>query len=225
MESDFSGFDFAVEETGALSERQQSDLLRLFEQSYRQANPAFLAKSLATLRYAAVAVSDGVAVGFAVAETRVMDLPRLPAQVVNLAGICCIAPEFRRRGLFGELEGRAMKAGAVPEAPRSLFCGRMAHPAAMRGIARLPTTLPRPGSRPSSWQQEVGKAIAGAFAVHDFDPETFVCIGSGTPIGYPRIAFEVEPHEWEVFRPVDRDRGDALLTIAWFPAAPPGWSA
>ncbi len=33
----------------------------------------------------------------------------------------------------------------------------------------------------------------------------------------------VEPEEWEVFRAVNRDRGDALLAIAWNPDAPPGW--
>jgi hypothetical protein len=223
MASDFSEFDFVVKETRVLSEQERGELLRLFELNYRQANPAFLEKSLATLRYAALAFHDGVAVGFGVAETRVMDLPRLPDQVVSLAGISCIAPEFRRRGLFGKLELLAFQAEAVPDSPRRLACGRMAHPAAMRTIARFPSCVPRPGVRPTSWQQEVGRAIAEAYAVRDFDPETFVCIGSGTPTGYPRIEFDVEPHEWDVFKPVDRDRGDALLAVAWVPDAPAEW--
>ena len=223
MASDFSEFDFTVKETRALSEQERGELLRLFELNYRQANPAFLEKSLATLRYAAMAFHDGVAVGFGLAETRVMDLPRLPAQVVSLAGICCVASEFRRRGLFGKLELLAISAEAVPERPRRLACGRMAHPAAMRTIARFPKSVPRPGVRPTAWQQEVGWAIAEAYGVRDFDPETFVCIGSGTPTGYPRIEFDVEPHEWEVFKPVDRDRGDALLAIAWVPDPPREW--
>jgi hypothetical protein len=99
----------------------------------------------------------------------------------------------------------------------------MAHPAALRSIARLPTVVPRTGHRLTRWQQEVGRAIAEAYGVHGFDPETFVCLGSGQPIGYPDIEFDVEPHEWEIFEPVDRDRGDALLAIAWAPDAPPGW--
>ena len=69
----------------------------------------------------------------------------------------------------------------------------------------------------------LGQAIAEAYGVHGFDPETFVCLGSGQPIGYPDIEFDVEPHEWEIFEPVDRDRGDALLALAWAPDAPPGW--
>jgi hypothetical protein len=164
-----------------------------------------------------------VAVGFGVAETRVMDLPRLPDQVVSMAGICCIAPEFRRRGLFGKLELLAFQANVVPDRPRRIACGRMAHPAALRTMAQFPSCVPRPGVRPTAWQQEVGRAIAEAYAVRDFDPETFVCIGSGTPTGYPRIEFDVEPHEWQVFEPVDRDRGDALLAVAWVPDAPAGW--
>ena len=83
--------------------------------------------------------------------------------------------------------------------------------------------VPTPGVRPTARQQEVGQAIAQAYGVHAFDPETFVCIGAGEPIGYPRIEVKVEPHEWEVFRPVDRDRGDALLAMMWTPDAPPGW--
>jgi hypothetical protein len=142
---------------------------------------------------------------------------------VSLAGICCIAPSYRRRGLFGELERLALAARFTPERPRRLVCGRMAHPAAFRSMGRLPTAVPGPGSRPTSWQREGGAAIAETYGVAGFDPETFVCMGDGRPIGHPRIEFEVEPEEWDLFTPVDRDRGDALLAISWFPDAPPGW--
>jgi hypothetical protein len=37
------------------------------------------------------------------------------------------------------------------------------------------------------------------------------------------IELEAEPSEWEMFRPVDRDRGDALLGICWHPDPPLGW--
>ncbi len=84
--------------------------------------------------------------------------------------------------------------------------------------------VPRPGVRPTAWQREVGRAIADAYGEERFDPETFVCKGTGTPIGYPVIDFEVEPVDWEVFRHVDRERGDSLLGIAWMPGAPPGWA-
>jgi hypothetical protein len=220
---DLSGLELTLKETAVLSEAERRALLGLFESSYRRANPAFLEKSLQTLRWAALAHREGRPVGFALAETRVMDLPRLPDQVVSLAGICCIRKEHRRRGLFGELERRAFHAEEVPESPRRLFCGRMAHPAALRTIGRIPTVLPRSGHRTTPWQQEVGQAIAAAYGVHGFDPETFVCIGSGEPIGYPDVDQDVEPHEWELFEPVDRDRGDALLAIAWAPDVPPGW--
>jgi hypothetical protein len=220
---DLSGLDLTLKETEALSTAERRALLGLFQSSYRQANPAFLEKSLQKLRWAALAHQGGRPVGFALAETRVMDLPRLPAQVVSLAGICCVRKEHRRRGLFGELERLAFTAQEVPEAPRRLFCGRMAHPAALRTIARIPTVLPRAGHRPTPWQREVGQTVAAAYGVHGFDPETFVCIGPGEPIGYPDIDQDVDPHEWEVFDPVDRDRGDALLAIAWAPDVPPGW--
>jgi GNAT superfamily N-acetyltransferase len=220
---DLARFEFRVGETSSLSAQARRVLFDLFEANYSRANPAFLERSLRTLRYVARAELDGAPAGFALGETRVMELPRLGTQVVSLAGICCVAPEHRRRGLFGELMRLAIAEAEVPEKPRRLVCGRMAHPAPMRTIGRLPTAVPKPGHRLSAWQREVGAVIAKAYGVHDFDPETFVCIGSGEPIGYPRIEFDVEPHEWEIFAPVDRDRGDALLSIAWSPDAPPGW--
>jgi hypothetical protein len=220
---ELSGFEFSVGDASALSERVRRSLFDLFDASYRRANHTFLERSLRALRWVATVEHEGAPAGFALADVRVMALPRLGPQVVHLAGICCIAPQHRRRGLLAKLELRAMTAAGVPEAPRRLVCGRMAHPAAMRTIDRLPTSVPKRSVLPSAWQREVGAVVAEAYGVHDFDPETFVCIGAGEPIGYPRIEMDVEPHEWEIFAPVDRDRGDALLAIAWAPDAPKGW--
>jgi hypothetical protein len=220
---DLTSIDFRVVETDKVSAEDFQKILALFQANYRQANRVYLEKSLETLRYVALAEHEGTMVGFGFGESRVMDLPRLPAQVVNLAGICCIAPQFRRRGLFEQLEYRTMLATQMPPHSRRLTSGRMAHPAAMRKMALHPTVVPKPGVRPTPWQQQVGQAIAAAYGSHAFDPETFVCIGTGEPTGYPIIDFEVEPWEWEVFRQVNRDRGDALLVMVWTPDAPPGW--
>jgi hypothetical protein len=216
-------FDYEVLEASSISARHRESLLRLFRANYRDANPAFVDKSLSVLRYVAIARHEGKAIGFAMGESRRMDLPRLPDQLVSLAGLACIDPEFRRRGLFFGLSMRALAWNAPTQVARRLFCGRMAHPAALRSVTRLAKTLPSPGIRPTAWQQEVGRTIADTYGVFDFDPETFVCIGDGRPIGYPRIDFEVEPEEWEAFARVNRDRGDALLAIAWLPDSPPGW--
>jgi hypothetical protein len=225
MPDDLAGFEFEVLEARALSSSHRTALLALFDANYRDANAAFLDRSLATLRHVALGYRDELPVGFALGEARVMDLPRLADQVVHLAGICCIAPNFRRRGLLIKLELLASSATETPEAERRLVCGRMAHPAALRSIGRLPGLVPRADRSPTVWQQEVGTTIAEAYGSHGFDPRTFVCIGDGRPIGYPRIEFEVEPHEWKVFEPVDRDRGDALLGVAWAPNPPSGWEA
>lgn len=219
----FSSFDFKVVETCKASAEDLQNAFALFEMNYRQANRAYLEKSLGTLRYFTLAEHQGTPAGFAVGERRVMDLPRLPAQVVELAGICCIASQFRRRGLFSMLEALAIGAAKVPEHQRRLTCGRVAHPAAMRTIAVNPTVVPKPGVRPTPWQKEIGHAIGSAYGAHAFDQETFVCVGSGEPIGSPIIEVEVQPEEWDVFRQVNRDRGDTLLAIVWVPDAPPGW--
>lgn len=220
---DFSDFELDVRESSALSEGERRELQALFEQSYRQANPEFLERSLKRLRYVARSLHEGKPSGFALGETRWLELPRLPAQSVSMAGICCIRSDLRRRGLFGKLAALTLGAGDAPQPARRLLSGRMAHPAALRRMAASPTVVPKPGVPPTAWQREVGQAIAEAYGVYGFDAETFVCLGNGVPIGYPIIDFEVEPHEWEVFGPVNRDRGDALLALAWHPDAPPGW--
>lgn len=220
---------FHTVEGTKLSASEREAMFALFDVCYRDANHPYLEKSFGTLKWVALAWHEGALAGFSLAESRVMDLPRLPATPVHLAGICCIGFEFRRRHLFATLERMA---GLLPEgtaldrsAVRSLGCGRMAHPASFRGMTRIPSVVPKPGVAPTAWQQEVGQAIAREYGVKDFDPRTFVVHGSGVPIGYPVIEMEVEPRDWEVFQEVNRDRGDSLLGIAWTPDAPAGWDA
>jgi hypothetical protein len=198
-------------------------MMALFDRCYRQADHAYLEKALGRLKYVSTATRAGALVGFALGEARVLDLPRLPGQLTLLAGICCIAPEMRRRRLFGELERRSMLAAGLQASGRILSCGRMAHPASLRVMQHNAGVVPRRGVRPTPWQQAVGTAIADAYGVAGFDPETFVCRGSGTPIGYPILEVEATPEDWELFGPVDRDRGDSLLGISWMPDAPEGW--
>lgn len=218
-----SEFQFRVMPSSEAEAGDLAAIAELFKGAYRQANLAYLEKSLARLGYLALAYHEGQAAGFALGETRLMELPRLPDQVVALAGICCIGMAFRRRGLFGRLEALALSAARAPRAERALSCGRMAHPASFRGMSRSPSVVPKPGVRPTKWQKEVGQAVAEAYGVYGFDPETFVCIGNGTPIGYPVIDIEAGPDEWQVFEAVDRDRGDSLLGISWGQNPPPGW--
>ena len=209
--------------TRDLDGKTLGEVVSLFHDSYREGDEAHLRRSLDKLRFIATARSrDGLA-GFALGEMRVMDLPRLAAQTVALAGVCCIASPFRRSGLFRTLGQRAISAGDVENPGRVLHCGRVAHPASFRTMTWNPTHVPKRSVPPTPWQREIGAAIAAAYGVRHFDPETFVCIGNGRPIGYPLMDIEVEPEEWEVFASVDRGRGDALLGFFWMPDAPEGW--
>lgn len=220
---DSAEFEFETARSDALTAAQRTQVFGLFDACYRQANHAYLEKSLTRLRFVSLALHADKAAGFGLGEARVMDLPRLAQQTVILAGLSCVAPEFRRLGLFGRLEAQTIRASDPPWSERILMCGRMAHPAAFRVMSSNPTAVPAPGRRPTAWHMEVGQAIADEYGVETFDPEHFVCVGSGTPIGFPIVELEVEPWEWEVFQPVDRERGDSLLGIAWSPDAPSGW--
>jgi len=218
------GIETNVKRTDALTGDDLEKVHRLFSHSYRQANHSYLEKSISKLRYMALAKMGGKLVGFTVADTVKTQLPRLPGpQVVVLAGISCITPEYRRMGLFRGLETLAVNAnGLLTPETRYLTCGRMAHPASFRVINRSPSVIPKYGVPLSDWHKEIGLRVAELYGIN-LDPETFVVIGDGSPIGYPVIEIQVEEWEWLPFESVNRDRGDSLLGITWTPDAPEGW--
>jgi hypothetical protein len=219
------GFVFRTVPTDSLTTADRRLLSEVFDAGFRHANQAYLEKLLGQLRRVSMALHGEKPAGFTVSDVRSMDLPRLPEQIVMLGGLACVAPEYQRQGLMIELARRNFIESTPRWSERALFCVRYGHPAAFTAIvARLESGVPRPGVRPTAWQQEVGRVIADAYGVESFDPETFVCMGAGAPIGYPIIDLEVEPRDWEVFRHVDRERGDSLLGIVWMPDAPKGWA-
>jgi hypothetical protein len=198
-------------------------VFELFHASYRNANDSYLERSLHALGAIAIAQTpDGELVGFALGESRTLDVPRLGNRLVSLAGIACVDPRWRRRGLFSALAGPLLD-GSPDTGGERLAAGRVAHPASYRSFA-LPSAVPRPGLSLTSWHKEVGAVVAAAYGAHDFDAEHFVCIGEGAGPGEPIVDIEgVTDEERGLFEYVDRRRGDGLLVIGWFPSAPDGW--
>jgi hypothetical protein len=74
----------------------------------------------------------------------------------------------------------------------------------------------------SGWHKQIGLLVADLYRV-TLDPETFIVRGVGMPIGYPDLEYDITEEEWLPFLAVNRDRGDSLLGITWFPDAPEGW--
>jgi hypothetical protein len=210
--------------TTALEKDDLEQVHHLFDLSYSQANHAYLEKSFTKLRYIALATSGESLVGFAVADTVETLIPRMEdQQIVTLAGICCVDANYRRVGLFKKLEILAAGASGILHAEkRVLLCGRMAHPVSFRTMRGFPSVIPKMGVPLSDWHKEMGLRVAELYG-STLDPETLVIMGNGTPIGYPNIDYEVADEEWLPFQAVNRDRGDALLGIFWFPDAPEGW--
>ncbi|HMK65499.1 MAG TPA: hypothetical protein VK564_06865 [Thermodesulfobacteriota bacterium] len=223
-ENGLSHLNIRVLRAKALSGVDRERVHQLFELTYRQANHEYLERSLLKLKYVALATDQDKPAGFALADMLEAPLPGLPEpQNIMLAGICCVAPEFRRLGLFTRLEVLAAReSGLFTPGKRILTCGRMAHPVSFRTLRNSPTVIPNPGRPLSDWHKEVGVAVAELYGVN-LDPETFVVQGAGRPIGYPDLEFEITAEEWLPFQAVNRDRGDSLLGIAWFPDAPEGW--
>lgn len=222
-----TGVKIAVTSAAKLSESQHKGLHRLFDIAYEAADHDYLERSLTKLGSVSMAFADdddGQLVGFSLGDVRTLELPSVGPTPAMLAGLACIDPTRRRLGLFRYLSNLSLRAaGTVPPGRLALGAGRMAHPASMRIFAVAPTLVPKAGQTPSPLQQTVGRVVADAYGVADFDPETFVCRGLGKPIGFPRMSQEVEAHEWDVFSPVNRGRGDSLLALIWHGEAPIDW--
>ncbi len=214
-----------TEQTASLSSADRDQAHALFDRAYDRANHTYLDASLETLRWVTMARDGEKLVGFSLGEQRRLDLPRVGPTRATLAGLACVDPAVRRRGLFRRLSNLVLAADGpiTAEGVPVLGAGRMAHPASYRIYRPIPTVVPKGGVTPNEFQQAVGSVVAQAYRVADFDPATFVCRGQGTPIGYPNMNQEVEADEWDVFAAVDRDRGDALLALIWQPSAPDGW--
>ena len=221
----FPGIEFHVDRSEALDGSDSDQVHALFAETYAQPNHEYLDKSLGRLRYIALARAGDSLVGFALADARLVELPGFAElQSVLLAGIACVRDEYRRGGLFSMIAVEAARGSGLLErtSGRFLACGRMAHPVGFRSMKRLHKAVPDAERMLSAWHLDVAAAVADLYGVR-LRGNSLVVVGSGQPIGYPRIEIEVDPEEWLPFADVDRDRGDSLLGLAWTPDAPAGW--
>ena len=221
---DPSGVEVTALPTSSLTSELRQQVGHLFHASYRDANDRYLEKSLRAFAHVGLATVHGHVIGFALGDTRLRDVPRVGTCPVSLAGIACIDPQWRRRGLFATVATAALHGSGETVFPGvHLAAGRVAHAASYRSFV-LPSAVPRPGVPLSPWQKEVGAFIAAAYGATQFDEDHFVCVGDGAGPGEPELEIEAAtPDVQRLFEFVNRARGDALLVVGWFPSAPVGW--
>jgi hypothetical protein len=220
---EIEGVDLEVKPTAELTDTERAGLHRVFDDAYIDGDHDYLDDQLATLRNVALATAADLGViGFALSDSRVVDLPRLPAQVLRTAGLSCVLSTHKRRGISSRLESMALAAGDAPPAVNTLLASRLAHAAGLHHVRSRVAVVPRPGHRATAWHREVAAAVADLLGVASFDPTTFVCHGPGRPVGKNVIDLDVPAEEAVLFEPVDRNRGDTLLAL-WWTTPPPRW--
>jgi hypothetical protein len=222
---EIEGIAIDVFATSELAAEDTAGVHRVFDAAYVDGDHSYLDAQLSTLASIAVARGQEGIVGFALSDARVVDLPRLPQQVVRTAGLACVLSAHKRKGISARLESMAMAAGDVPASVHTLLAGRFAHPAGTNHLRRRVDLVPRLSGRPSAWQREVAIGIAAMLGVASFDAESFVCRGPGRPVGRNVIDVDDADAEAEadLFSAVDRGRGDTLLGL-WWTTPPPGWT-
>ncbi len=224
QEKNINDLDIRVIKNRDIPDSDRKLIHELFEASYENPNHFYLDKSMDLLGYIALAFYNQTLACFAVGDVIETDIPGISKpQIVQLGGISCIDPEFRRMGLFGYLQGLvANKTGLIKKDSTVLVCGRMAHPVTTRVLANLPGAIPKTGVTLSNLHKDVGLRIAELYKTK-LDPDTFVVKGNGTPVGFPSMEISVTHDEWELFNGVDRNNGDSLLCMGWYPDKPEGW--
>ena len=208
-----------------LPQGRVSQILELFDAAYADADHSYLLSSFDVMEWIALAMHGPALAGFAIADAKLVDLPRMHGlHPVATYGIACIDQNFRRMGLFARLEKAAAQAsGKLPVNSRYLNCGRTAHPATYKFLASIGAgSVPEPGRPLSPWHMEMVERVAALYRAKVY-PGTCVVIGKGVPIGYPRVDVVATDIEHRMFENVDRDKGDALLAMSWTPDAPGGW--
>ena len=208
-----------------LTEDRISQILALFDATYADANHSYLFSSFEVMGWIALAVHDSSLAGFAIADVKFVDLPRMHGlHPVATSGIGCIDENFRRMGLFSRLAKAAVLAsGKLPVNSRYLNCGRTAHPVSYKFLSSIGAGgIPELDRPLSPWHLEMVERIAALYGVEVY-PGTCVVIGKGVPIGYPRIDVVATDIERKMFENVDRDKGEALMAMSWIPDAPSGW--
>src|SRR6266568_938350 len=129
----------------SLTPAMRQAVFELFQASYRNGNDRYLERSMQALGAIAIALApDGELVGFALGESRTLDVPRMGNRLVSLFGIACVDPRWRRRGLFSALAAGPLLDGPSDTGGERLAAGRVAHPASYRSFT-LPSAVPRPG--------------------------------------------------------------------------------
>ncbi len=146
---DISGFEFKTIPTVSITVEDHRLMEKLFDACYQEANHSYLGKSLARLLYVTFAWDEGGnPAGFGIADSLVHDLPGLPQTTLTLGGLCCVLPEFHRRGLYGALEARSIGAAGVVSEGRWMTCGRRSPAStASRTSTRRRSFAPAPASR------------------------------------------------------------------------------
>ena len=222
--SQFSGIDTEVLLTKDLEDEVIYSVQKLFIDNYHEANLRYLEECFNRMRCLTLAKDDGIPIGFSLGDSVQINLPRFEEpQSVVLHGLGCIEDKYRKIGLFKHLQKLSSSLGdPIPSGSRRLICGRVAHPVSFKGISLNESVVPKINIVPTKWQQEIGKSIAQLYGV-EFDEETFIVRSSAGAIGYPKIKVEASKTDWNIFRNVDRESGESLLAIVWYPDAPKDW--
>lgn len=227
-QSDDADMGITGQRTAELTSDTRAQLHAVFSAAYSEPDPDYLDRQLAALQGIGIATEPtGEVVGFTLYGWREVDLPVIGVHGVGLAGLMCVRPGVRRKGVGGAC-GNAAGMAAVA-GPLDLAVTKLATPASLRMIMRsIPVgrwpTVDEPFAlyrNPSATQLAVLGALADAHGCKLGDGA--VGIGSGRPIGTPIVEPEVTPEQASLFDRVDRDRGDTLLWVSWLTPPPIAW--
>jgi hypothetical protein len=226
-----NGAEISVRPCADLSSDERAEIHDVFAEAYRDADHGWLDRRLDGLGSVGVGWRDGRIAGFvASSAAQKIELPLIGEQRVTDGGVTCIRPNAQGTGLanaIGQEMIRTRPGGdpdivvnhyATPVTLRAMFhIGRYQWPG--NNIHEAAATL----ATPTHSQRLVGAALAQRGGAIDYDADHWVLRG-GQPAGESVTdPVDLEAEYDQLFRHIDRSRGDTLLGVFWITQPPPQW--
>lgn len=149
-------------------------------------------------------------------------LERIGGTPSVLLGLACVARSSKRDTVLRQLMSECFRRALMAFPDEDVLIGsRLVDESGFEAFRSLQGIVPRPGHKASGEERAWGRRLAKRFGFDngDYDDRNFVARGDGQfPLGLDHESLrpeQADPDVKALFDPVDRARGDALITFGW----------
>jgi hypothetical protein len=223
--------EISITSPSQLSGSEREEVCALFERSYGDPDRHHIERQFETMTSIVRGRTGDQLTTFSFDRTTTLTLPVIGPTTIHQSGTLCMDPDYQR---MGYVKNGAAVVGilSVGEEPASLGVHHFATPVTLHAnLQMLPNSWPgtdvgsviRAYAAPTSTQRAIGHRLAEDADAADYDEEHWVLIGTGRSPGEAATAVGLDPAYDQLFKHVNRARGDTLLGPFWQTQPPAVW--